>query len=218
MYAIISTILFCISSWQGSYLLSTIVHNNGNRHCFLKDMGILIRTSLLLLAIFTTTNALVLPRANNSTLPDSGCLNTNGGSCESNWDRIPTALKAVIFIVAFIAFGGIVYVLQRVKNFVKELMPSWLRSTKRRQDAPPTQRELIDCWQAYGARDPNGRPAAATQEELVDLWRSRNDNVRFVALAEGPRMPEAAPFIVHGVGTIDPGSRISPGYGDGHHG
>lgn len=175
---------------------------HSSKQRFLQAMGFLMHASLLLLSIVTITNALVLPRQANSTLPDSGCLNTDGGSCESNWDRIPTAVKAIIFIAAFIALGGIVAILQRFKLFAKNLMPSWMRSGKKApktpKTRPPTQRELVACWEKYGARQEDGWPAAATQEELVDLWRSRNDDPRFVSMGDMQNGIDSVPLIRRG--------------------
>jgi hypothetical protein len=156
----------------------------------------LLSTLLLVLFTVTNTNAFVLPRADNTTssLPDSQCLNSNSDACESSWDRVPTGVKAIIFIAAFLALGFIVLAYQKLKIFIKPLLPSWMRS--RTNEVPPSQMELNMCWERYGPKDGEGKPRAGSAKDLSRLWRKRGEGMRFEVLAEGPRRGERAPFIV----------------------
>jgi hypothetical protein len=179
-------------------------------------MGFLSNSLLLLLPIASIANAIVLPRETNSTLPDSGCINSSAGSCESNWDRIPGVVKAIILIGAFLAFGVIAGIIHRFTTFTKSLLPSWMRSS-RSQPLPPTQEELVMCWQRYGRKDNNGRPRAGSQRDLERVWKQNGQGMRMQLLAEGSRrgdvQSETAPFLMQGVRRMDPGSRTTPTYG-----
>jgi hypothetical protein len=179
-------------------------------------MGFPFKSSVLLLSIASIANAIVLPRETNSTLPDSGCINSSAGSCESNWDRIPGIVKAIIIIAAFLAFGVIAGIVHRFTNFTKSLLPSWMRSA-RSQPLPPTQEELVMCWQRYGPKDNDGRPRAGSQRDLERVWKQSGHGMRMQLLAEGPRrgegQSETAPFLMQGARRMDPGSRTAPTYG-----
>jgi hypothetical protein len=179
-------------------------------------MGFLSNSLVLLLSIASIANAIVLPRETNSTLPDSGCINSSASSCESNWDRIPGIVKAIIVIGAFLVFGVIAGIIHRFTTFTKSLLPSWMRSS-RSQPLPPTQEELVMCWQRYGPKDNDGRPRAGSQRDLERVWKQSGHGMRMQLLAEGPRrgdrQSETAPFLMQGVRQMDPGPRPTPTYG-----
>jgi len=168
-------------------------------------MSVLFQTASILILAINSANAHVLPRNSNgtaNTVPDSTCTTSNGPSCESTFDRIPTFVKAIIFIGAFIALGALVGILHRFTTVFKNLLPSWMRS--RSNALPPTQAELVMCWERYGPRDGTGMPRAGTQRELLRLWGQKGEALRFDLIAEPPRMGEGAPFIVPGARWADP--------------
>lgn len=194
--------------------LSAIISSNQDlsRNIILEQygMGFLSNSLVLLLSIASIANAIVLPRETNPTLPDSSCLNSSAGSCESTWDRIPGIVKAIIVIGSFLVFGVIAGIIHRFTTFTKSLLPSWMRSS-RSQPLPPTQEELVMCWQRYEPKNNDGKPRAGSQRDLERVWKQSGHGMRMQLLAEGPRrgdgQSETAPFLMQGVRQMDPGPR-----------